>query len=323
MLEYEVWVREGLRRVLTSEVVIPWNDCDMKVLFSLLAISFFSSSLLAESDVARKEYVLALEKAPLPVKEKFKTSRNMSMPDAKIELKIAGQNIKGTMSNSAKEEAIFDFVSEDEIRVTYLKNRSLQKTVMMGPEKEEEKVDASEGRGFLLEKKEGKWVGKLAEGEVEEEDQKEIDKKVKSLEGNFNKQNDAHIYGTKPRKVGESWDVDPSLMPGMDDFDIQGGKMMMTFLEVKDFEGEPCAVLKTSFTMDGESKDENLEGMEMKLTGSGRIVRSLKYLVDYKFVGEMEMDMKGEIEPQPGMAAEMSVDSSMKIEMRTGKVEEE
>jgi len=308
--------------VLTREVGISWNDFVMKLLFGLLALPLLSNSSFSQTAVAQKEYILAKKVAPLPTGKKFKVVKNMSMPDTRVGIEVRGRQMDRTMSRSNKDESIFEFVSDDKIRVTYLKKRGLKRTSAGGQEQEEEEVEVAEGKSFILEKKEGKWTGKLEEGEVEEADQESIDKVIKRLEQTFNQSNDEHMYGTEPRKVGDSWEVDPTFMPGMDEVDITGGKMTMTFLEVKNYEGEPCAVLRTSFAMDGTPEEEMMKGAVVKLTGNGRILRSLNHLADFKFTGEMTMKMTGDFEPQPGIKAKMTMNGSMKMDMRTSEVKE-
>ncbi len=295
----------------------------MKLIPSILAVSLFASPILAQEAVDQKTYVLATKENPLPVKEKFKALRHMSMAEGKVKVEVAGQAMDGTVSNSSKEDIIYDFISEDKIRVSFEKNRSLEKSSMMGQEQDTEEIHPSEGKTILLEKKEGKWVGKLAEGEIDEVDQEKFDEKVKSLEKEFNVVDDLAMYGAEPRKVGESWDVDPSLMPGMEEFNVTGGKLTMTLVEVKEFQGEPCAILKTSFSIKAEMTEDPLKGVGVAFEGSGRIVRSLALLTDYKFTGEMTMEMSGDMEPQPGIVAKMSMKGDMKIDMRMAKAKAE
>ncbi|MDB4265319.1 hypothetical protein N9891_01070 [bacterium] len=294
----------------------------MKISTGIMALSLFASPLLAQVAADQKTYVLAKKETPLPQKEKFKAVKNMSMEKGIIKIEVQGQTVNGTMENSSKEELIYDFISADQIRVKTVKERGFEKRVISGREEEEEKIAPAEGTTILLELKKGKWVGKLEEGKIEEDDQEEFDESLKNLEREFNENSDAQLYGTEPRKIGESWDVDPKVMPGMDSFNITGGKVTMTFVEVKAYQGELCAILKTSFKVEGEMEQKELEGMGVTLTGSGRVVRSLGYLVDLKFTGVMTMDMSGDLEMQPGMTANMRMGGDMTIDMRMAKAAE-
>ena len=293
----------------------------MKLLAGLLALSTLISPLLGQVELEQKTYVLAKKGHPLPLKERFKVSQLMSMGNGKLKVSFSGQEMTGTVSTSKQAELVYDFLSEDKIRVNYEKGRDLKKSSMMGQEQDEEKIHPAEGTTILLEKKEGKWVGKLEAGKVDAVGQEEFDEAVEKLEKEFNIDEASTMYGSEPRKIGESWDVDPSLMPGMDDFEVKGGNLTMTFLEVKQFQGELCAVLKTTFVIDAEMTEDKMEGMAAKITGDGRIVRSLTHLTDYKFVGEMRMAISGDMEIQPGANAKMSINADMKIEMRAAKAE--
>lgn len=291
----------------------------MKLKAMMVALPLTFSLMHGQEVVDQKGYVLASKEVALPLKEKFKSIENTSMKDGKMSVAVLGQNIDGTMSQSGKEEVLYDFVSKDKIRVTFEKKRSLEKSVMMGQEQDKEDVHPTEGKTIVLDRKDGKWAARLEKGEIAEEDKEKITDTFKKLERNFNDNEDLELYGVKPRKVGESWDVDPKHLPGMEEFKITGGKMKMTFLEVKEFQGEQCAVLKTNFTINAEMNEDNMEGMTVDFEGSGRIVRSLKHLTDYKFTGEMSMKMKGEFEAQPGVAANMTMSGDMTINQRMAK----
>lgn len=295
------------------------NRFDMKMKAMMVALPLTFSLMHGQEVANQKGYILATKEVILPVKEKFKSIENTSMKDGKMSVEVLGQKIDGTMSQSGKEEMIYDFVSKDKIRVTFEKKRSLEKSQMMGQEQDKEEIHPTEGKTIVLDRKEGKWVASLEKGEIAEEDKEKITDTFKKLERNFNENEDLQIYGDKPRKIGETWDVDPKLLPGIDEFEVKGGTMKMTFLEVKKFQGEQCAVLKTNFTINAEINEDEMKGMKVDFEGSGRVVRSLKHLTDYKFTGEMSMKMKGGFEAQPGTVASMTMSGNMTINQRIAK----
>jgi len=294
----------------------------MKLSQGLMALVLLAAPLSAQVAADQKTYVLAKEDAPLPVKQKFKSVQSLTTTDAKIKVEVRGQAVDGSLNAAQKEEIIHDFVSEEIIRVTTLKSRSLEKSMMGGLENNEEEIDPSEGKVFLLEKKEGKWAAKVEEGEVKEGEKEKIAEKIKELEKNFNENTDSQMYGTDPRKIGESWEVDPVLMPGMDDMEIKGGNLTFKFLEVKEFQGGPCAVLEMSFLLEGEMTEEEMAGMQVEMTGTGRVVRSLSLFTDLKVTSEMKMKMSGSLEVQPGLEAKMEMQGDMKIDLRLAKVKD-
>jgi len=155
----------------------------------------------------------------------------------------------------------------------------------------------------------GKWSGKLKEGEADEEEKKKIVKLAKKFDGEAN---DAQIYGTKPRKVGDSWDVDPSKLDsfGGDTEDLKG-TFKVTFKAVEKFQGEDCAVLVANFDVTGSTGKG-----EAKLTmkGKANIHRSLKHLVDLQNKMEGTVKMTGGVE---GTGATMTMNGPMLMGIST------
>ncbi len=292
----------------------------MKFLTGLLAASLSASPLFAQETLAQDSYVLAKKDVTLPLKQKFRAIRLMTMNDAQVKIELGSQQIEGLVTHSNIEEILYDFVSENEIRVHFEKNRSLEKSVMRGQESKNERVSPAEGKLVILTQKAGKWAGKLAEGEVPEAEREAFDQALTSLIDEFNGGNEAKLYGTEPRKIGESWEVDPALMPGMNFFDIKGGKLKITFAEITKFQGEQCAVLNMAFSIKAEMRQEGMQGMGTLIEGSSRVVRSLERLADYQFTGKMRMNMAGETEVQPGLSAKMLMQGDMKIEMGMTKL---
>lgn len=287
-----------------------------------MALALLVTPLSAQVAADQKTYVLAKKDTPLPVKQKFKAIKGFTTSDAELKVEVAGQSFEGTLNAAKKEELIYDFISDEQIRVSILKNRSLEKSVMAGQEKNEEDINPSEGKSFLLEKKKGKWVGTVEKAELEDAEKEKIAEKIEELEKNFNENEASQMYGTDPRKVGDSWDVDPTLMPGMTDLDVNGGKLTLTFVEVKEFQGDLCAVLEMSYLIKGESTAEAIEGMVMEIAGTGRVVRSLNLFTDLKTVGKMKMKMSGDMEVQPGLSAKTEMEGDMKIDLRLAKVKD-
>ncbi len=292
----------------------------MREFFACLVFLLLAFPLSGQEEVVTESYLLARKEMVLPVQQKFRVTRLMSMSDAQIKMEVGGRGFEGTMSNAKEEELIYDFMTEDEIRISYEKSRAVEKSSMRGREDENEEIAPSEGKVILLEKKDGRWVGKLEVGKVEESDEEGFGEVLKKLEGEFNENEQNAMYGTEPRKIGESWDVDPSLMPGLEDFEVKGGELTVTFVRVVEFQGELCALLKTAFSIKAEMRDDNMEGMGVLIEGSGKILRSLNLLTDYKFTGDMTMKMSGEVEVQAGINAMMSMEGAMQVDMQMVKM---
>ena len=199
---------------------------------------------LAQEVAATNEYVPASEDPPMPVGITHQVTDNSNMLDGKVKMKFGERDFAGNMSKMTKEVQVIDYLADDKIKVIYAKSRGFGKTVMMGKAGGEEEVDSIEGRVVLLSMAEGKWRGRLQGDPVEPVDHEKVDDKIKKLAKSLNNRTEESvgIYGINPRKVGDTWKVDPKNVPGMDEFKIEDGTMTATFLEVKQLNGENCAV---------------------------------------------------------------------------------
>lgn len=287
----------------------------MKLCLAAALVAFAPLPSLAQEVAAAKEYVLASKNPPMPVGITHLVTDNSNMLNGKMKMKFGERDFAGTMSKMDKEVQVIDYLADDKIKVTYAKSRGFGKTVMMGKADEEEEVDPIEGRVVLLSKAEGKWSGRLQGDPVEPVDHEKVDDEIKKLAKSLNNSTEesVEIYGTKSRKVGDTWKVDPKNVPGMDEFKIEDGTMTVTFLEVKELNGEPCAILKGKFSMNGLMTEEKMQGMKAKLSGEMRIVRSMKYFMDYKLEGEMKIAVDGVMEPQPGIMVDFVMTADMKM----------
>ncbi len=291
----------------------------MKISSALLALPFLASSVFGQVATNQKTYTLAKEQSPLPVGRTFMVKKHMTMTDAKLGMNVAGQQVDGKMNMTENQDVIYEFLSADKVRLTYKVDAGVNETTMMGQAQKEEKVKAAQGKVFIAEKKDGEWTAKLEKGEIKEDEKKEIEKEIKSIIQNLKDDGDAKMYGTKPRKIGDSWKVDASVMPGMEELKNIEGEVTVSFLEVKEFQSNKCAVLKVSFDVKGDMDDEDLKGATMGFSGDGRVIRSLSLFRDLKFEGEGKMKMDGKVEIQPGVLADMVMVGPMKMSIHAAE----
>ena len=286
----------------------------MKLCLAAALVALIPLPSLAQEVAGKTGYVLASENPPIPVEVTFQVRDNLNITNGKLKMKVGEQEFGGEMSSNTKEIQVIEVLAKDQIKLTYLKNRGFEKSKIMGQAKQEEEVNLIEGRVVLLNKAEGKWSGKLQGDPVEPVDHEKVNDEIERLVKSMNNgtAESVEIYGTNPRKVGDTWKVDPTNVLGMDDFKIEKGTMSVTFLEVKDLNGEPCAILKGIFNIDGLLTEEKMEGMKAKVSGEMRIVRSLKYFQDYKVEGDMKMAVSGVMQPQPGIMMDFSLTSDLK-----------
>ena len=272
-----------------------------------------------------KTYQLAREEAPLPVGRKFLTKAKNGGKDAAITLQFGDREIQGTMNTLEVRERLYEFPEEGGIRISILKDQKNMEMVLDGgklPPKE--LVKATVGKVIFLGMKEGKWLGQLAGEGLQEDGNEEVNSEIEKLEKVYNSQKSKSekMFGLKPRAVGERWDVDATLMPGIDGFDVTGGKFTLQLKEVKEFQGELCAVIETTFDVKALSNEEDKKGMTMNLRGSGRIVRSLDLLFDLKETGEAQFEMEGNVPPPAPPNAMMKTVGRMTMESRMTEVKE-
>lgn len=291
----------------------------VKKLIPLLILPFVFPVLSAQEKPAPQEVILASKAPPLPIGQTMETTDKFSMADSTIKMQFDDQEFGGTVSASDTEKQHWEFLSPTKIRVTFVEHTSLSVTKMLGEEDVEKTEGAVMGKVVLFEEKDGTWSGTLKEGKVEKDQQEEFDEEIDDLEKVLNDDVEENIkmYGLKPRKIGESWKVDPTSLPSIDFMEVQGGNVWLKLIDVKNFNDEPCAVLEAKLDLTGHFIDEEMEGMNAKLSGSMRVIRSLKYFADYKIAGDMEFKMSGDMEIQPGFVAQYSSEGKMKMTIRS------
>lgn len=289
----------------------------MKFVSRILVCSFalVSSSLSQEE---AKSYVLADRKRPIPVGETLKIVDKDAVNEAPFSIEIEGRKIEGKMTMSSRKVVKYEFLALDRVRATYLTDISSGKRSMAGNEQEINERKATEGRSFLVVKKDGKWTVDPKPEDVELVDQEDIDEAIKDLERAANEENKISLkmYGEKPRKVGDIWEVEAPALPGMGGVEIIGGKITLKFIAVEEVNGEPCAMLRAKFKVTGQMTEDSMKGVGVDLSGTLQITRSLKDFVDLKVVGTVGMKMVGETQLQPGLVGTMKMEGDTKMELK-------
>lgn len=121
---------------------------------------------------------------------------------------------------------------------------------------------------------------------------------TKMLATKFNEECGVALCGELPRKSGDKWEADSSVFgPALVGKSLLGavemeGDFAVEFVEVKEFQGTPCAVLSVSFDLAGTPSDKaSKEEPGMKAKGTGKIYRSLKDRVDlvWQLKGKLEI----------------------------------
>jgi len=223
-------------------------------------------------------------------------NETMGLNNCAIVMEMQGQKVNGSMSRNGEKIRVVTFDSDTQITVEVKKNSSSGGMTMMGQKQPiKEELEPLHGQTVILTKADGTWTGKLKEGEATDEQKKRIAKIAKNYNGAGN---DAQIYGKTPRKIGDTWNVDPSKIDsfGADGEDLEG-TFKVTFKGIEKFQGEDCAVLVADIDVTGPTGDGDAK---MNLKGKARILRSLKNLVDLENKMEGKMKMSGTINQGAG-----------------------
>ena len=242
---------------------------------------------LVSVNQAAAEHVLY--KKQLPAKGTiYIETKTVSMNNCAVTLETQGQKGNGTITRAGQRIAVTTFDSDTQITVEIKKDSSKGRAPMIGkrmPEKEDK--EPLHGKLVILTQTEGVWTGKLKEGEATAEQQKKIDKMADQYNG---KDDNAQIYGSISRQVGDSWDVDPSKLSSFgDDAKKLEGTFKVTFKGIENVKGEDCAVLIADIDVKGATEAKN---GTMSIKAKARILRSLKNRVDLenKIEGELTME---------------------------------
>lgn len=218
------------------------------------------------------------------------------MDNCAVTVETQGQKGNGTIKRTGQEITVTTFDSDTQITVEIKKDLSKGRVTMMGkkvPEKEDK--EPLHGRVVILTQTEGVWTGKLKEGEATAEQQKKIDKMADQYNG---KDDNAQIYGSTPRQVGDSWNVDPSKLSSFgDDIEKLEGTFKVTFEAIENVKGEDCAVLIADIDVKGAMEGGN---GTMSIKAKARVLRSLKNRVDLENKMEGALTMENTINQGTG-----------------------
>lgn len=290
------------------------------------ALGFFLLSLLpvvGQAVIGEQTYLLAMENPELPIGRSFLAKERMSGADAKLSLRLGEHEVGGTMNLAEIKDRIISFPEKGKVRFSFTEVRTKTEIkIDEMPGEISDVVKPLSGKDVLVEKKDGEWVARIEKGGVLEENEEEIRKELESLESFFNEDEDAKLYGTEARKIGDKWDVDPRFLPGMGEFEVNGGKLSLHLKEVKEYEGDECAVIEMIFQLKGFSTDPEQKGLDATFSGSSRVVRSLTLLTDLKRTMDTRFKLAGKTNPDEAGSPMMTVSGDMKMETRISPIPE-
>ena len=269
----------------------------------LVAIFSFTGITMAQDT-----YTLAQKGQLIPQGVTITESGKMSIKDMKLKIQAAGQEIPATQNMTETRKSTIKALPNGKYAFTRLSKESEQKMNVMGQDQE---VPAQKStlidKPVIVEKKEGKWIASLKKGEADPAQKLELEQVISEFEN----MNDEKIYGTGPRKVGDTWKIDGGNMLGIEN---AKGTVTVKFEKVGEYNGEKCAFLTGDVDITGspiEKKEEAGEDLQMSLKGKISSIRSLKHLVDLKTEFKGTMDMKGNLPGAPGQNMSMTASGPM------------
>lgn len=235
-------------------------------------------------------YVLAKEKHFPATGTTIHETKKMVMNKAEVNIQMQGQEIKGTATSARTEENKLEFLANHQIRETEIRSEDKNTMMINGQESPSPSMPSPMlNVPVLLKKAEDKWIATLESG-AEPNPLQKIKLAARAKEQN--RDPDLLVYGSTPRKVGESWTVDAADVFFGEDAEGGKGELKLTFKGVESYEGKQCARLEGPAKFSGKS---TRDGAEQAMTFDGNIVvlRSLDDMVDLQrnFNGRMTMKM--------------------------------
>lgn len=266
--------------------------------FTALALLLATPALHAED---AKTYVLAKKGATPAAGATLATKSTSEFGEAKLQVKFESQAAEGTMNNKQAVNEVQEGLAPGKLRRTLTSKTSEQHVVVQGSEQPApDEADALQGVPVIVEYKDNAWTAKLEEGEAKEDQKKALDELVKQ----YSNESDFTVYGDKPHKPGDKWDVDPKTFKEFAGMEKLEGKYSVEFVEVKEVRGIACAVIKSTVDLSGTSTEGHEDKhMKMKLKGEILTERSLADMVDLD--SKCTATMSGESTLGEGMTMSM------------------
>ncbi|MGC4015801.1 MAG: hypothetical protein QM755_14940 [Luteolibacter sp.] len=266
-------------------------------LLSLVALAALTTHVRAQDS-----YVLAKKDDMPKPGTKCEVAKKMAMKNGVLKVKAGDQAMDGTCALSESETESIEYKSADKVKRVVTAGEKSQQMTMNGQElPNEPHPNALLKVPVILTKADGEWTAALEDGkDPSDEQQGELEKKEKDQD----KSSDVEMYGTDPRKVGDTWTVDAADLPFAKNEKDTKGSLKITFKGVEDCGGKKCARLEGPMELSGKTD----EGQQISLKGNVVILRSLDDHLDMKvdFTGKMEMS--GDI---PNGSMSMSGDMTM------------
>jgi len=282
-----------------------------KYLIALMAATLVAgckkeSAVVGTSAAGDGTFILAVKGEAMPVGKIIERDKKMELTDGEMTVNLQGKEMKGTTSITETHQEKVETLENGKYRYSIIADSKKQSTTMAGQVQDKpEEISPLVGQMVVAEKgDDGVWTAKLESGEATAEMAPGLEKIAKNL----NEDLDFRIYGTEPRKVGDTWKVEGPDLMGMKG---GAGTFNVKFEGIEDFQGVRCAKITGDIEITGTPDAENASGMKMTMKGDFVIFRSIKDRVDMQNTLTGTMEAKGDLEPQPGMTMRMEMLGNM------------
>ncbi|MES2922288.1 MAG: hypothetical protein V4819_12120 [Verrucomicrobiota bacterium] len=216
---------------------------------------------------------------------------SMVMTDSAMTVKAGPQEMQGTASRTETGVETLEVLSKDKIRRLQVSKKASGKMTMNGQDQPSpETPDPLEGIPVILERKGETWTASLENGAAPApEQQKRLDRMVAEIV----RDSDFQMYGDTPRSPGDKWQVDPAKIGAFDEVKSVTGTYSVEFVEVKEFDGVRCAVLKATYDFKGKSEaSDESQAMDIAMKGEAISRRSIadQFDLGVEIKGTMTVD---------------------------------
>ena len=187
------------------------------------------------------------------------------------------------MTKEFKRAYVSDYISETSIRTEFKKDEITGRAIVNGrPAPQPNEKGPLHGQMMMFTKSDGSWQGSIEAREASPDQLSRIEELARQIAGFNNKV----ILGRAPRKLGDTWEIDPAKLNAYaGGLEEMNGTFKVFFRSLVKHQGYDCAEILTNFHLVGRE----LQGKEMQLTGKTIMLQSLDYQIP------LRMEMKGEL----------------------------
>lgn len=215
--------------------------------------------------------------------------------NATMLISAPGQDITGEMSVENTQTETITILSATQIRVMHKPTTVVAKIIVNGKEENapSDKPGPLDSLNVLLDKSDGKWTASIENGATPSEAQK---KALEEQAAMYNANDELLLYGEAERMPGDKWDVDiatlrtfAGTMPG-----TGKGMIHLEFVEITNFNGVECALIKSTFEVAGKTPPEGSQpSMDATLKAENITYRSLSDFTDLQTTIKGDIMIKG------------------------------